>query len=103
MIRKSGYRFSERIMRKQKDKSGMTFRRSVVTLWGARLQRWFDVSPNVPLGQSRISGPDELTRHLRGLARKRLTAGDNRTDPHRRHRLLPFSRGRSHPILRPWR
>jgi len=80
MIRKSrpsgydpmgGYRFSERIMRKQKDKngkqkdkSGMTMRRIVITLWGTRLERYVDVSPNVPLGQSRISRPS----HLNGAA-----------------------------------
>jgi hypothetical protein len=32
MIRKSGYRFSEKIMLKQKDWSGMTIRRKVITL-----------------------------------------------------------------------
>jgi len=32
MIRKSGHRFSEKIMLKQKVRSGMTIRRKVITL-----------------------------------------------------------------------
>ena len=34
MIPKSGYRFSEKIMLKQKRKSGMTTRREVIALYG---------------------------------------------------------------------
>ena len=33
MIPKSGYRFSEKIMRKAKRQSGMTIRRNVITLY----------------------------------------------------------------------